>query len=126
MSRLQREGSPRVGASNPAIRRRSVVLPQPDGPSSVKNSLAFAGCEDAFAKRIERRGQRAIRGLRPCIDRSGVAALEMLAGESGYHIQLHSKRLHGPDTESRFLAKAAEREEDRGLALRYQDRPFRP
>ena len=29
---------PSVGWSNPASRRRSVVLPQPDGPSSEKNS----------------------------------------------------------------------------------------
>ena len=31
--------SPEVGYSKPAIKRSSVVLPQPDGPSSVKNSL---------------------------------------------------------------------------------------
>ena len=29
---------PSVGSSNPAIRRSSVVLPQPDGPSREKNS----------------------------------------------------------------------------------------
>ena len=29
---------PEVGASRPAIVRRSVVLPQPDGPSNAKNS----------------------------------------------------------------------------------------
>src|SRR6476660_3762344 len=30
---------PEVGASRPDIMRRSVVLPQPDGPSSAKNSF---------------------------------------------------------------------------------------
>ena len=30
----------RLGASKPAISRSNVVLPQPDGPSSVKNSLS--------------------------------------------------------------------------------------
>src|SRR6516225_11601528 len=29
---------PELGCSNPAMRRNSVVLPQPDGPSSAKNS----------------------------------------------------------------------------------------
>ncbi len=29
---------PLVGRSKPAVQRRSVVLPQPEGPSSVKNS----------------------------------------------------------------------------------------
>ena len=29
---------PAVGVSNPAIRRRQVVLPDPDGPSIEKNS----------------------------------------------------------------------------------------
>ena len=29
---------PAVGVSKPASMRRSVVLPQPDGPSSAKNS----------------------------------------------------------------------------------------
>ena len=33
--------SPSVGSSNPAIIRSSVVLPQPDGPSSTKNSPAM-------------------------------------------------------------------------------------
>ncbi|MNR67410.1 hypothetical protein D3C85_1913750 [compost metagenome] len=32
--------SPLVGNSKPAIMRRRVVLPQPDGPSRVKNSLS--------------------------------------------------------------------------------------
>src|SRR5262249_25321784 len=32
--------SPDVGCSKPAIRRRQVVLPEPDGPSSAKNSPA--------------------------------------------------------------------------------------
>ena len=32
--------APSVGASKPAIIRRVVVLPQPDGPSSEKNSPA--------------------------------------------------------------------------------------
>jgi hypothetical protein len=32
--------SPVLGCSNPAIMRRVVVLPQPDGPSSEKNSPA--------------------------------------------------------------------------------------
>lgn len=31
---------PDVGCSNPAIIRKSVVLPQPDGPRRVKNSLS--------------------------------------------------------------------------------------
>ena len=31
---------PPSGRSNPAIMRSSVVLPQPEGPSSVKNSPA--------------------------------------------------------------------------------------
>jgi hypothetical protein len=31
---------PASGVSNPAIMRRSVVLPQPEGPSRVKNSPA--------------------------------------------------------------------------------------
>src|SRR5688572_4679468 len=31
---------PASGASNPATRRNSVVLPHPDGPSSVRNSPA--------------------------------------------------------------------------------------
>ena len=31
---------PSVGVSNPASDRSSVVLPQPDGPSSAKNSLS--------------------------------------------------------------------------------------
>src|SRR6185312_14827043 len=30
--------SPAVGCSKPAMRRRQVVLPEPDGPSSAKNS----------------------------------------------------------------------------------------
>src|SRR5262252_3795001 len=30
--------SPEVGSSNPAIMRRVVVLPQPEGPSMTKNS----------------------------------------------------------------------------------------
>jgi hypothetical protein len=30
--------APAVGCSKPAIRRRQVVLPEPEGPSSVKNS----------------------------------------------------------------------------------------
>ena len=30
--------SPAVGCSNPAISRRQVVLPEPDGPSMEKNS----------------------------------------------------------------------------------------
>src|SRR6185295_5495407 len=30
--------SPAVGCSKPAIRRRQVVLPEPEGPSSAKNS----------------------------------------------------------------------------------------
>src|SRR6185369_12986860 len=30
---------PAVGISKPAVRRSRVVLPQPDGPSSVKNSF---------------------------------------------------------------------------------------
>jgi hypothetical protein len=29
---------PEVGCSKPAIRRRQVVLPEPDGPSIAKNS----------------------------------------------------------------------------------------
>ena len=32
--------SPRLGASKPASSRSNVVLPQPEGPSSVKNSLS--------------------------------------------------------------------------------------
>ena len=32
--------SPELGASKPAIIRSSVVLPQPEGPSRVKNSLS--------------------------------------------------------------------------------------
>ncbi len=32
--------APLVGRSRSAIRRSSVVLPQPDGPSRVKNSLS--------------------------------------------------------------------------------------
>ena len=31
---------PSVSSSNPAIVRSNVVLPQPEGPSSVKNSLS--------------------------------------------------------------------------------------
>ncbi len=38
MSAPSRRIVPSVGISNPAISRRSVVLPQPEGPSSVKNS----------------------------------------------------------------------------------------
>ena len=47
--------SPLVGNSKPAISRRSVVLPQPEGPSSVKNSfcrierLAFDTAFTAFS-----------------------------------------------------------------------------
>src|SRR5215470_5075655 len=37
-SRPSRRIPPSVGCSNPAIRRRVVVFPQPDGPSSEKNS----------------------------------------------------------------------------------------
>jgi hypothetical protein len=33
--------TPEVISSNPAMVRRSVVLPQPDGPSSEKNSPAL-------------------------------------------------------------------------------------
>ena len=36
---------PLVGCSKPAIRRRSVVFPQPEGPSSVKNSLSRISTE---------------------------------------------------------------------------------
>ncbi|MNL65585.1 hypothetical protein D3C87_1899340 [compost metagenome] len=37
--------SPVLGVSNPAIERSSVVLPQPDGPSSEKNSPAAMSSE---------------------------------------------------------------------------------
>src|SRR6476620_10472144 len=33
--------SPAVGSSSPAIIRNRVVLPQPDGPSSTRNSLSW-------------------------------------------------------------------------------------
>src|SRR5688500_14422939 len=38
MSRPPSRMRPAVGVSKPAMQRRSVVLPQPEGPSSVKNS----------------------------------------------------------------------------------------
>ena len=37
--------SPAVGVSRPASIRSSVVLPQPDGPSSAKNSLRWMSSE---------------------------------------------------------------------------------
>ncbi len=43
--------SPLVGTSKPAIRRRSVVLPQPDGPSSEKNSPAPISSETSSSAR---------------------------------------------------------------------------
>src|SRR5438067_713469 len=33
--------SPAVASSRPAIRRRAVLLPQPDGPTSTRNSLSW-------------------------------------------------------------------------------------
>ena len=36
---------PALAVSKPASRRSSVVLPQPDGPSSAKNSLARISSE---------------------------------------------------------------------------------
>ena len=36
---------PDSGVSKPAIERSSVVLPQPDGPSSAKNSLSAMSSE---------------------------------------------------------------------------------
>ncbi len=38
MSRPAMTTRPSDGSSNPAMVRKSVVLPQPDGPSSEKNS----------------------------------------------------------------------------------------
>src|SRR6056297_972530 len=38
--------SPSVGSSSPAIIRRLVVLPQPDGPSSVTNAPSAISSED--------------------------------------------------------------------------------
>ena len=35
-----RDTDPESGSSNPASTRRRVVLPQPDGPSSAKNSFS--------------------------------------------------------------------------------------
>ena len=37
-SRSPRNTRPSVGASNPAIIRRQVVFPEPEGPSMEKNS----------------------------------------------------------------------------------------
>src|SRR5437879_2699390 len=39
--------SPASGCSSPASTRSSVVLPEPDGPSSARNSLSLA-CRDTF------------------------------------------------------------------------------
>jgi len=43
--------SPVVGKSKPAISRRSVVLPQPEGPSSVKNSFSRMATETPSSAR---------------------------------------------------------------------------
>jgi hypothetical protein len=40
ISSPNRNSRPEVTVSKPAMQRRSVVLPQPEGPSSVKNSLS--------------------------------------------------------------------------------------
>ena len=40
--------SPEVGSSSPAIMRSVVVLPQPDGPSSMKNSPSPIVKDDPF------------------------------------------------------------------------------
>jgi len=45
---------PEVGASNPPIIRRVVVLPQPDGPRSEKNSPAPMSSETRSTARISR------------------------------------------------------------------------
>src|SRR4051794_17138954 len=40
--------SPASGSSRPARTRSSVVLPEPDGPSSARNSLSCACSETSF------------------------------------------------------------------------------
>ena len=47
------EIKPLVGLSKPAIMRNSVVLPQPDGPSSEKNSPSLDG-QRGIVQRLER------------------------------------------------------------------------
>ena len=43
---------PSSGVSKPASIRSSVVLPQPDGPSSAKNSLRLMSSEKSVDRRV--------------------------------------------------------------------------
>src|SRR2546430_13184024 len=44
--------SPSVGSSSPAMHRRAVVLPQPDGPSSTRNSPSRTSSDSSCNARL--------------------------------------------------------------------------
>ena len=69
---------PLVGCSKPAIMRRVVVLPQPDGPSSVKNSPG------GMCRSIPSTATTLVEGLRQLLEPDlALHVLDLQGGDGG-------------------------------------------
>src|SRR3990172_11204277 len=80
---------PRVGRSKPAIMRKVVVLPQPEGPSSTKNSPSSIESVRSLTATVRPNCLRTLTSRMPT-----ALALDHAEGQAAHEIALHEEGQH--------------------------------